>query len=498
MIRALGAGDRLHVLGVAGTAMASLAGLLTRLGYRVSGSDQGAYPPMSTVLEREGIEVRTPFGAENLPAGCRAVIVGNAISRGNPELEAALDQRLPLLSFPETLRELVLRPRLPVVVAGTHGKTTTTSLLAWILRTSGRDAGFLTGGVANDLGGSFALGSLGEPFVVEGDEYDTAYWDKGPKFLHYLPEVAIIGNVEFDHADIYPDFAAVRRQFSFLARLPPHRGLLLLGADSAAAAELAPAAHTTVQTFSVGGVAAADWTAAIETTGPRGSSLATAFRGAARPPLEGRFWGRALARNVLAAAAAAEWLGVEWDAIREAIGRFSGVERRLQRLAASGDGRVRVVRDFAHHPTAVEAALEAAAGRWPEARLVAVFEPRSFTARSAVFQDRFGKAFARASHVLLASPDGESRGRRLPGTVSLDLDRLASDLASEGAPAEVFRDHPALLGRLAELATGDEPTVLLFLSNGHFGGIPEAAAARLTGAPLAGARLTGREAARRE
>lgn len=483
MIGGLQPGDRLHVLGVAGTAMASLAGLLTRLGYRVSGSDQGAYPPMSTVLEREGIEVRTPFAPENLPDECRAVVVGNAISRGNPELEAALDRRLPLVSFPETLRELVLRQRAPVVVAGTHGKTTTTSLLAWILRTSGLDAGYLVGGVAKDLGGSFALGAAGKPFVVEGDEYDTAYWDKGPKFLHYLPEVAIIGNVEFDHADIYPDFAAVRRQFSFLARLPPRRGLLLLGADSPAAAELASGAHTTVETFSVPAKqeTAADWVAAIESSGPSGSRLGTAFHGVARPPLEGRFWGRAAARNVLAAAAAANWLEVEWEAIREAVHRFSGVERRLQELAASPDGRVRVVRDFAHHPTAVEAVLEAGARRWPDARLVAIFEPRSFTSRSAVFQDRFAAAFRPAHQVLLASPDGERRGRRLPGTASLDLEQLARDLVSEYVPADVLPDQAALLHRVGELAGGDRKTVFLFLSNGHFGGVPERAAALVSG-----------------
>ena len=338
MIAGLGRGDPLHLLGVAGTAMASLAGLLSRLGYRVTGSDQGAFPPMSTLLEREGIAVRTPFSPENLPDPCRAVVVGNAVSRGNPELEAALDQRLPLLSFPETLRELVLRPRIPVVVAGTHGKTTTTSLLAWILRASGRDAGFLVGGVATDLGGSFRLGAAGEPFVVEGDEYDTAYWDKGPKFLHYLPEVAIVGNVEFDHADIYPDFAAVRRAFSFLARLPPSRGLLLLGADSPAALELERHAHTTVRTFGLSHPA--DWTASIEDSRPSGTRIAPAFRGEAREPLEGRFWGSASARNVLAAAAAADWLGVPWEAIRGAVAGFSGVARRLQTLAESEDGRV--------------------------------------------------------------------------------------------------------------------------------------------------------------
>lgn len=505
MISGLQPGDRLHVLGVAGTAMASLAGLLSRLGYRVSGSDQGAYPPMSTVLEREGIEVRTPFGPENLPEDCRAVIVGNAISRGNPELEAALDRHLPLVSFPETLRELVLRPRTPVVVAGTHGKTTTTSLLAWILRASGRDAGFLVGGVADDLEGSFALGAAGEPFVVEGDEYDTAYWDKGPKFLHYLPEVAIIGNVEFDHADIYSDFAAVRRQFSFLSRLPPRRGLLLLGADSPAAADLAQHAHTAVQTFAVAAQGdetgaqhlAADWTATVEAVGPSGSRLHTALRGVPRSPIEGRFWGRTAARNVLAAAAAADWLGVGWEATRSAVRQFSGVVRRLESLAASPDGRVAVVRDFAHHPTAVEAVLEASALRWPEARLVAVFEPRSFTARSAVFQDRFVRAFRAADQVLLASAAGERRGRRLPGTAALDLDRLALDLASAGVPAEVTGDHQALLRRVSQHAAGDQATVVLFLSNGHFGGVPEQAAALFRNsaepaAPLSGARAGSR------
>ena len=237
-----------------------------------------------------------------------------------------------------------------------------------------------------------------------------------------------------------------------------------------------------MQTFSVAGAgdAAADWTAAIASSGPSGSRLVAAFRGSARPPIEGRFWGRAAARNVLAAAAAAEWLGVAWDAICEAVGGFSGVERRLQRLGASPDGRVLVVRDFAHHPTAAEAVLEAASHRWPEARLLPVFEPRSFTARSAVFQDRFAEAFRMADRVLLASPAGESRGRRLPATASLDLDRLALDLESGGVPAEVLSDHPALLRRVRELAGGDEPTVFLFLSNGHFGGIPEAAAAKLT------------------
>ncbi len=478
-------GDPLHLLGVAGTAMASLAGLLSRFGYRVTGSDQGAYPPMSTLLEGEGIAIRAPFSPDNLPDPCRAVIVGNAVSRGNPELEAALDRRLPLWSFPETLREILLRARIPVVVAGTHGKTTTTALLAWILRSAGRDAGFLVGGAPADLGGSFRAGAPGEPFVVEGDEYDTAYWDKGPKFLHYLPEVAIVGNVEFDHADIYSDFAAVRRQFSFLARLPPRRGLLLLGADSPAALDLREYAHTTVRTFSVRDPASgspsggADWTAAPEGSGPAGTRLAAAFRREAKPPLEGRFWGAASARNVLAAAAAADWLGVSWRQIGDAVRSFSGVARRLEVLASRADGSVVVVRDFAHHPTAVEAVLEAAAKRWPDARRVAVFEPRSFTARSAHFQGRFAQSFRNAARVLLAADTGESRGRHPEEAARLDLDRLAADLAAHAVPAEVPTGHAALVERVLELADSPEPTVFLFLSNGHFDGIPERAARTL-------------------
>ena len=491
MIHGLRPGDRLHLLGVAGTAMASLAGLLSRLGYAVTGSDQGAYPPMSTLLERERITVRTPFSPANLPDRCRVVVVGNAVSRGNPELEAALDRRLPLLSFPETLRELVLRPRIPVVVAGTHGKTTTTSLLAWILSRSGREAGFLVGGMPLGLEGSFGLGSAGEPFVLEGDEYDTAYWDKGPKFLHYLPEVAIVGNVEFDHADIYPDFAAVRRQFSFLARLPPRRGLLLLGADSKAAADLARHAHTTVRTFSVSGPRTADWTASAESAGPSGSRLAVRDRGEKREPLEGRFWGAAAARNVLAAAAAADWLGIGWAAVREAVADFSGVARRLEVLGEDEDGSVVIARDFAHHPTAVEAVLEAAALRWPGVPLTAVFEPRSFTARSAWFQDRFVASFRGAARVLLASDPGESRGRRPEEASRLDLDRLAADLGAEEIPAEVWRDHGALIERVARLAGASGRGVFLFLSNGHFGAVPEQVA-RNVGLGPTGPRPGGR------
>lgn len=497
-----GPGARMHLLGIAGTAMASLAGLLKALGYRVSGSDERAYPPMSTRLEREGIRVLTPFRAENLPVHCDAVVVGNAVSRGNPELEAALDRRERLVSFPETLRETVLRARRPVVVAGTHGKTTTTSLLAFMLRTAGRDAGYLVGGVAPDLGGSARLGAPGEAFVVEGDEYDTAFWDKGPKFLHYLAETAIVGNVEFDHADIYPDRAAVERVFSFLARLPPRPGLLLLGADSPAAAALAGAAHCRVETFglSAAGPSAGgrpepvDWAGTVEESGPRGTRLGVVFRREPRPPLRGRFWGAAQCRNLLAAAAAADRLGVPWEAVRRAAAAFSGVVSRMEVLhegpagpSAGGSGAVSdgaqpsvVARDFAHHPTAVAAILEAACCRWPGHRLVAVFEPRSYTARSAVFQAEFAAAFDRAATVLISAAP-EARGRAPGEGARLDTGRLARDLGAWGRTAAVVPDLDELAERALEAAVGPGPAVLLFLSNGHFGGLPERVAARVAG-----------------
>ncbi len=460
-------GERIHLLGIAGTAMASLAGLLSRLGCRVSGSDQGVYPPMSTLLEQEAIPFSSPYSARNLPEDPVLVVVGNAISRGNPELEAALDRRLTLVSFPEALREMVLRSRTPLVVAGTHGKTTTTSLLATILVRSGADAGCLIGGISEDLGGSFRLGAEGAPFVLEGDEYDSAYWDKGPKFLHYLPEVAIIGNVEFDHADIYPDFAAVRRAFSFLARLPPRRGLLLLGADSPAALALREDAHTSVQTFGLSETA--DWKGRILGSGPSGSRLAVTFRDEEKPPLTGAFWGEAGARNVLAAAAAAAWVGTRWDRIREAVAGFEGVRRRLEPV---GEARgFRVVRDFAHHPTAVRAAIESAAARWPDSEIVAVFEPRSFTSRSSVFQNDFAAAFAGARRVLLAGTLDPSRGHS-PDR-GLDLCRLAGDIVRSGVSAEALPDRDRLLSRISGIAEGSGPGVLLFLSNGWFGGVPE-------------------------
>ncbi|MGH9321868.1 MAG: UDP-N-acetylmuramate--L-alanine ligase, partial [Vicinamibacteria bacterium] len=360
MIGTLAPGARVHLLGVSGTAMASLAGLLKERGFRVTGSDKDCYPPMSLLLDELGIEVRSPYAPENLPDGVDLVVIGNALSRGNSELEAVLERRLRYASMPEVLKDLFLRDRTPVVVAGTHGKTTTSSLAAWILECAGRDPGFLIGGVPPNFRRSFRIGT-GEAFVVEGDEYDTAYFDKGPKFLHYLPRVAVIGNVEFDHADIYRDAEEVERAFRLFANLVPRNGLLIVGIESERAARVAESAPSPVETFAVEGEA--DWTAEIQETGARGTRFRIRGRGAEVATVEAQLWGRASLRNVLAATAAVSYLGCSQSDIAKGISTFTGVKRRLEvRGVASG---VTVVDDFAHHPTAIRETIAAARDRFP-------------------------------------------------------------------------------------------------------------------------------------
>jgi UDP-N-acetylmuramate: L-alanyl-gamma-D-glutamyl-meso-diaminopimelate ligase len=344
--------------------MASLAGLLKERGFEVSGSDKDCYPPMSTLLAELAIEVRSPYGPANLPENPALIVVGNALSRGNPELEAVLSRRLPYVSMPELLKDLFLRGRVPVVVAGTHGKTTTSSMAAWILEAAGLAPGFLIGGVPLNFERSFRCGA-GTPFVVEGDEYDTAFFDKGPKFLHYLPEVAIIGNVEFDHADIYRDADEVERAFRLLANLVPGNGLLIAGIESPRARRIAAQAVSPVESFAV--ELEADWTADVIASGPEGTRFRVRRKGKDLCQAAARLWGPASLRNALAAAAAAHHLGASSGAIAEGLSTFAGVKRRME---VRGTGRgVTVVDDFAHHPTAIRETVQAARKRYPRAKL---------------------------------------------------------------------------------------------------------------------------------
>ena len=402
---------KLHLSGICGTAMASLAGLLREQGHAVTGSDQDVYPPMSTQLEALGIPIRSPYAEANVPADADLVVIGNALSRGNPEVEVVLDRKQRMTSLPALVGEEMLRGRTSLVVAGTHGKTTTTSLLAFLLERAGQDPSFLVGGVPLDFGRSYRLGG-GPHFVVEGDEYDSAFFDKRPKFVHYHPDVAIIGNVEYDHADIYPDLAAVQTAFVRLLSVVPRRGLVVAGIESPALLELLPRAFCPVETFGL--AAGADWRA----EDVRREGETTRFRLRVRGRDEGEFAlglaGDHNVRNALAALAAANAAGVSPAACREALAAFRGVKRRLEvRGTVRG---VTVYDDFAHHPTAVRATLEALRAQRPGAggpgggRLVAVFEPRSFTSRTRVFQADFATAFAAADVVVVAAA-------HLPGKV---------------------------------------------------------------------------------
>jgi UDP-N-acetylmuramate: L-alanyl-gamma-D-glutamyl-meso-diaminopimelate ligase len=457
---------KVHLSAVCGTAMASLAGLLRDKGHLVSGSDQDVYPPMSTQLEALGVEIRSPFAAENVPEDADLVVIGNALSRGNPEVEAVLDRRQRYTSLPALLAEEFIRGRTSLVVAGTHGKTTTTSLLAFLLERAGLDPSFLVGGIPRDFGRSYRL-ARGQHFVIEGDEYDCAFFDKRPKFVHYLPDVAVIGNLEFDHADIYPDLAAVQTAFVRLLNVVPRRGLLVAGVESPALRELLPRAHCRVETFGID--VEADWQAREVTPAEGGCRFRLLHRGRDAGSFTLGLPGAHNVRNALAALAVAAECGVSLEAVRGPLSTFAGVKRRLELRGRQRQGAV--YDDFAHHPTAVREtlrALRAAEGPALGAggRLIAVFEPRSYTAKTRVFQRDFARAFAEADLVVVAAA-------HLPGKVPekerLSEAEIVEGVAALGRPARFLPRVEEIVAFLAgECRPGD---VVAVLSNGGFGGI---------------------------
>ncbi len=462
---------KVHLSAICGTAMASLAGLLRELGHEVTGSDHNVYPPMSTQLEGLGIRILSPYAEENIPGDVDLVVIGNALSRGNPEVEAVLDRGLRYTSLPALVAEELLRPRRSLVVAGTHGKTTTTSLLAFLLDRAGRNPSFLVGGVPVDFDRGYRLGR-GELFVIEGDEYDCAFFDKRPKFVHYMPEVAVIGNIEFDHADIYRDLEAVQTAFLRLLNMIPRRGLLLAGTESRSVLELLPRAHCRIETFGLHH--GADWRA----TDLRPEGEATRFRLWRRDRDLGEFVvplaGAHNVRNALAAVGAAAAAGVDPDALRAPLGAFRGIRRRLE--VRGRVGGVTVYDDFAHHPTAVRATLEAlraAGSQGAEAerargRLVAVFEPRSYTSRTRLFQEEYARALAVADRVLLAAAH---LPERVPEEERLSESEVVEAIRALGGEADFVPAVDEIVSRLAEtLRPGDRVAIL---SNGGFGGIHE-------------------------
>jgi UDP-N-acetylmuramate: L-alanyl-gamma-D-glutamyl-meso-diaminopimelate ligase len=457
---------KIHLAGVCGTAMASLAGLLKQRGHALTGSDQDVYPPMSTQLESLGIPVRSPYAAANVPEDAELVVIGNALSRGNPEVEAVLDRKQRYTSLPALLAEEFLRGRTSLVVAGTHGKTTTTSMLAFLLERAGLFPSFLIGGVAQDFGTSHRLGR-GPHFVIEGDEYDSAFFDKRAKFLHYLPDVAIVNNVEYDHADIYPDLDSVQTAFVRLMQLVPARGLLVAGIESPALREILPRACSRVETFALEGDA--DWQAADVRSEPSGMSFRVRRRGQDLGDFRLALQGRHNVKNALAALAAASEAGVPLEAARGALPEFRGVRRRLELLGRARG--VAVYDDFAHHPTAVRETLLALraverAALEQGGRLIAVFEPRSFTSRTRVFQDDFAAAFTTADDVVIAA--AHLPGKVPPGQRISEQD-LVSAILARGGRARFLAGVPEIVAALErDCREGD---VVAILSNGGFGGV---------------------------
>ena len=450
--------SHIHLLGICGTGMAALAGILKEQGYLVTGSDEHAYPPMSTFLEGLGIPVNNGYAPENLEPPPDLVVVGNVIRRENPEAQALLARDLPRLSLPEALNRFLVGKRRSIVVAGTHGKTTTTALIAWLLHVTGHDPGFMVGGLARNFDSNFRTGK-GPYVVLEGDEYDTAFFDKRPKFIHFPAQLAVLTSIEFDHADIYPDLDRVIQAFEgFLAQLP-REGRVLAWGDSPLVRQVCTRAGVPVSFYGLNDPLA--WRAA-EITPAAGGMNFLVYR-------DGDRWGDFFlpllgthnVLNGLAALAVLAELGVGPELLQKALPAFRGVKRRLE---VAGEYRgVLVIEDFAHHPTAVAATLEAVRQGYPRRRLVAVFEPRTNTSRRRVFQEPYAQAFKDADLILVREPPDLWK---VPVDEQFSSRRLVQDLAAQGRKALYFPDTDRLLeGLLRGLRPGD---VALVMSNGDF------------------------------
>lgn len=447
--------------------MAPLAGMLREHGYRVTGSDSGVYPPASTLLEKLGISFFHTFDAAHLEPAPDLAVIANIIARGNPELEEVLDRKIPYRSMPEILEEVFLPGKHSIVVSGTHGKTTTTAMLAWIFHTAGKRPNFLVGGVAENFGKSYGLGG-GEEFILEGDEYETAFWDRGPKFFHYHPDDLIITSLEYDHADIYRDFETYELAFRRLVNLVPRRGRVVIWGDTEqsgpALRRAAEKALCPVETygFSIGN----DWVASELTVEGSGMRFRVTHKGKPFGEFVLAASGRHNVLNAMAAMVVAYGRGIDASDLAKALATFQSVKRRMD---VKGEvGGILVVDDFAHHPTAVTATVEAARARWPGRRLWAILEPRSNSMRRRVFQESLPRALALADRVVLG---GVFRAQQLGDENRLDPESVAESVRALGKDAQVLAGSDAISDHLVrESKPGD---LLLIMSNGSFDGLCE-------------------------
>ncbi|PYJ08643.1 MAG: UDP-N-acetylmuramate:L-alanyl-gamma-D-glutamyl-meso-diaminopimelate ligase [Verrucomicrobia bacterium] len=453
-----------HFIGICGTAMASAAVAVKERGFQVTGSDQNVYPPMSTFLAERRIEVISGYAERNLAHKPDLVVVGNAISRGNPEAEYVLDHRLRYCSLPELLKEFFIRGKRSLVVTGTHGKTTTTALLTWVFEHNGLNPSYLIGGLANNLGQG-ARFTDSEWFIIEGDEYDTAFFDKRSKFVHYLPEVAVINNLEFDHADIFENLQAIRTSFKHFIRLIPRNGLLLANGDDANLAPLLTAPNCPVKRFGLGEGNA------VQGFNLRYGPTATEFEIPSfkfHINLVGEF----NVRNALGVVACAKHCGLKNHQIQAAFDSFKGIKRRMEVRGIAGG--VTVLDDFGHHPTAIRETLRALRIKYPHQKIWAIFEPRSNTTRRNVFQAELAGAFSEADAVVISQI---ARLELLAPEDRLNPERLMQDLKTAGKDAAYLPDVDAIIAHVAKGAQGGE--VVCVFSNGGFGGIHAKLLARL-------------------
>jgi UDP-N-acetylmuramate: L-alanyl-gamma-D-glutamyl-meso-diaminopimelate ligase len=445
-----------HFTGIGGTAMASAAAAMRDKGFAVTGSDQNVYEPMASFLASKKIPVMNGYDERNLVSKPDLVVIGNAISRGNPEAEYVLDHKLRYCSLPELLREFFIRSKRSIVVAGTHGKTTTTSLLTWVFEHNGLNPSYLIGGIPNN----FSQGARftdSEWFIIEGDEYDTAFFDKRSKFIHYQPEIAIINNLEFDHADIFENLDAVKKTFSHFIRLVPRNGLLLGNGDDANLKELLNVTHCPVKKFGLGG----DY--AVYAFNIRYGPTATEFE---IPSFKFHLnlVGELNVRNALAVIGAAKHCGLKNHQIQSAFDTFKGIKRRMEVKGIAGG--VTVIDDFGHHPTAIRETLRALRMKYAKEKIWVVFEPRSNTTRRKVFQKELAESFNDADAVVVSQV---ARLEQLAPAERLDPEKLMRDIGATGKPTAYLPDADAIVAHLAKNAQGGD--VVVVFSNGGFGGI---------------------------
>ena len=453
-----------HFVGICGTAMASAAVAMQEKGFKVTGSDTNVYPPMSTFLADRKIEVMMGYAEKNLAHRPDLVVIGNAISRGNPEAEAALEHKLRYCSLPELLKEFFIRGKRSLVVSGTHGKTTTTSLLTWVFEHNGLNPSYLIGGIPNNLSQG-ARFTNSEWFIIEGDEYDTAFFDKRSKFIHYLPEVAIVNNLEYDHADIFEDLKSIQKTFTHFIRLIPRNGLLLGNGDDPNLAPLLNVTHCPVKRFGLG----AD--NAVQAYNLKMAPTATEFE---TPSFKFRIGlvGELNVRNALAVVAAAKHCGLSNKQIQSAFDTFKGIKRRMEVRGIAGG--ITVIDDFGHHPTAIRETLRALRIKYPAQKIWAIFEPRTNTTRRNVFQQELADSFADADAVVLSQV---ARLDLLAPSDRLDPEKLMSDIKGSGKPTAYLPDVDAIVAHIKQHACGGD--VVCVFSNGGFGNIHDKLLSRL-------------------